>query len=159
MDKNYYYHATGSLFNVNDEIPPGNWGAEIAKYPSDRKSASAFITVYRETVLENYREKYFIDKPSRLNCIYLCESHQATREFIDSAPGRERDHIYKVEIVNNQYKLHRGDYNLVTSCWDKSKYLQECMELMTKEYWGTQDPKNNVEILVDSPVRVVDIIS
>ncbi len=108
MNKTYYYCCSLPLL-PGSRVGPGNWGRFLRKYT--QKSGNHWLLT-RELVYENVRISLFPDKPSRLNCIFICETFEALAHF-KNQNGRVFDLTYEVELCQPDMPIHRGDLSLL----------------------------------------------
>ncbi len=66
----------------------------------------------------------------------------------------------KVKIKNSTCKIHRANHvKFRPDRWFEQSSLQKSMEACAMDYWRNDNPTENIEILVDSPVEIVEILS
>lgn len=144
---NKYYFCCSLTLEVGSVVNPGNWGRMMMNYTP--ASSSPWVLV-RELAYEKVREEEFPDKPSRLECIYLCNTEQELRTFMDQN-GRIFDIGYEVELVDAALPSHIGCLEN-PNIGDHDNYPQ--FKNRAKEYWHG----GNVitpEFITLSPIKVV----
>ena len=103
-----------------------------------------------EEIFEEVRKEKFPDRPSRLNCVYLCENLKGYEgKSFCSYPAREDGETYEVEL--------RGDYNLFktnSEYWTEAVMRgdEESARSYAEAYWkGADKYVTFLEILVSPP--------
>jgi len=106
-----------------DVIEPGNWGKKILEYGLNHS------LWYREVILEAVRLHNFPSKPSRFNCTFSCDSLEAIKAY--KSRHCHNGYIYKVDIMNKEYPIHKADFNAV----EPLPGVKENMMQMAQMYW------------------------
>lgn len=111
----------------------------------------------RELALEEIRQEYYPEYPSRMGCLYVSENLEDAemwfRLFIEW--GRPTYQIVRLRIKGNCFI---GDAN---NCFDGRLIKQDNL-LLAKRYWENTPNENNErpirEMLVNGDIEVVEII-
>ena len=111
-----------------------------------------------EEIFEEVRREQFPDRPSRLDCVFLCENLEGMegRSFC-SYPARNDGETYEVEL--------RGNYNIFktdSEYWTEAVWRgedEENVRRWAEEYWKGPDEGGPIfaEILVSPPEAAVII--
>lgn len=147
----YYYHlVSDNTFKVGDKIEIGKSGngmwkdvyasTIIKNNPKNELEKDEILSQYDfilgELAAEELRCEEFPNLPSRLKCLYLCDSKQAVEKRVKkfskiyNAIGREVTQIIKVSVDNEPYACTQ-DFLLKT----KSNFL-EYKDLARKFFLG-----------------------
>ena len=110
-----------------------------------------------EEIFEEVRKEKFPDRPSRLNCVYLCENLEGYEgKSFCSYPARDDGETYEVEL--------RGNYNLFktnSEYWTEAvmrgeREGEEGIRSWAEAYWGGADKYVTfLEILVSPPEAAI----
>ena len=107
-----------------------------------------------EEIFEEVRKEKFPDRPSRLNCVYLCENLKGWEgKSFCSYPARDNSETYEVEL--------RGDYNLFktnSEYWTEAvmRENEESARSYAEAYWeGLGEYVTSLEILVSPPEAAI----
>jgi len=107
-----------------------------------------------EEIFEEVRKEKFPGRPSRLNCVYLCENLKGWEgKSFCSYPARGGDETYEVEL--------RGDYSLFktnSEYWTEAVMRgdEESARRYAEAYWGGADEYTTfLEILVSPPESAI----
>lgn len=107
-----------------------------------------------EEIFEEVRKEKFPDRPSRLNCVYLCENLKGWEgKSFCSYPARNNSETYEVEL--------RGDYNLFKTnaeYWTEAVMRgdEESARSYAEAYWeGADNYVTSLEILVSPPEAAI----
>lgn len=164
-DRTTLYHRSSIKLKVGDVIKP----------KVDEKGTHWLTDKPFELALENYRQHYHKDKPSRLNCVYsslVPRSRFVDKGFLYEIKPTGKIHIVDSRIIDesaNEFddRLYQsGEYRNGTD-EDKKDLLTNPNRLANflsggMYYWnGTTPNKNNVkdiEVLSDSAVVIREII-
>ena len=147
--KIYYWQTTG-LWKSESQIEFG-----VTHVPEAKPRQQDRI----EEIFEEVRKEKFSDRPSRYNCIYLCENLEGweVKSFC-SFPTANEDETYEVEL--------RGDYNLFKTnaeYWTEAVMRsmrgdEESAYRYAEAYWeGGTEYVTFLEILV-SPAEAAIIV-
>jgi hypothetical protein len=154
------------LFYAADHYPkpgsilrPGHYGRMISI------SLYSHYEYEREKILEEARLLKFPHKPSRLKSIFTCLTKEDIRSYVEIQvsrhPGRVREPLYEVEIIDPTPLTHIGDWNLAEAV----RCGGEEATLLAELYWqGTEGPEmprvgTYRELITTSPLRVVRRLS
>ena len=148
------FHSCPVLLQVGSIIAPGNFGRILRLY----KAQNANVLLFRETTLENIRQKEFPTKPSRLSSTFALETlEEAT--FFQTQVLKNFNVVYEVEWTDPGANKHRGDYNKVGPGPDAP--LLSAMPDVARAYWNGANVER-AEVVSESALRilrVVDIIA
>ena len=135
--------APGSIVN------PGNWGRILRRYTQQNSPNPWILT--RELVYEVVRVRNFAEKPSRFDCLFLCQTEAELAVFRANAGRIVFDLDYEVELVDPMAPSHLGDYSAANS---QPTATMPDYENAAQLYWqGTQITKP--ELMTMSPVRIL----
>jgi hypothetical protein len=143
-----YYFACSYLLEVGSVVLPGNWGRILRMYTTSG-FGNAWIQ-YREDVFEKVRRDEYPNKPSRLKSIFVCETEQGLRDFMQQT-GRNIDLLYAVSLMEPEEPLHRGCLSLL------QLQQQENVDTFTQKarlYWSPSSALSRPEIVTTSRVRI-----
>lgn len=149
-------HHSGVYQRVYEKIDIVNdIYANPDKYEVDNLEHHTSVAL-RELALEEVRQKYYPQYPSRMSCLYVSKTlEEAERwgEFF-ARIGRPTYHIVKLEVKGNSFI---GD---AAKCFKGQIDKEENLRL-AKAYWESEqaDVENEVcEMLVDGQITVVEIV-
>lgn len=146
MSRTSYYYSCGMLLGDRSVIKKGNWGRGI------NLAGEKHGCWKRETILEKIRKELYSDRPSRLDCVFLCPTITDLRRFLEMNQNRWFDTLYEVELFDPRDNVFETYLN---SCPDKNDPEERIVEL-GHQYWkGVHVPNGVKEILVDGDVRVL----
>lgn len=139
-----YPLAPGSI------VEPGNWGRMLKLYTPNQNLVGA----YREQIYEKIRVASYPDKPSRLECIFLCETLEEATNFRNETQ-RIFDIIYKVKLVDSHATIFRTDWKNIGFNNNENTHS---LEVKAKKYWEylESDVIEHVEILTLSKVEIIE---
>jgi hypothetical protein len=144
-----YFLLCSYILSTGSKVEPGNWGRMLKLY----KPSMNVVNPYREQIYEKIRQQNFPNRPSRLECIFLCETEEEAKLFKERT-GRIFDLIYKVRIVDTEKPIFRAD-------WDKVKFADPddtgALEKRAYEYWEGLNI-TRPEILTLSSVEIVELL-
>lgn len=145
-----YYLLCSYPLSPGSIIEPGNWGRMLNLYTPNQNLAGA----YREQIYEKIRMASFPDKPSRLECIFLCETLEEATSFRNETQ-RIFDIIYKVKLVDSSATIFRTDWKNIGFNPPENTHS---LEIKAREYWGHSgsDDIQHVEILTLSKVETIE---
>lgn len=144
---NTYYFACSYPLEVGSIVNPGNWGRMIKMY--DHRFGNPWVLL-RETLFDSVREKYYQNKPSRFESIFLCEDLTEMTGFLRNS-NRFLDLIYEVELVDSTLPLHKGCL-IHTSIEEQDNY--DSFTQKAYKYWDATSVKHT-EIVTTSSVRIL----
>lgn len=148
-----FYHVTQAQLTAGQILQPGEWGRRTREF---RKNGRALSDVNDgkilawESCLETARRVLAPDSPSRLDCVFTCET------LVGAASFRARFRasggtVYEVEPASNTAPTFTADYDLITDTGD-APFVDTWVDRSIR-YWTT--PKGIAEVLVGGDVRVI----
>lgn len=112
--------------------------------------------IIRELVLENVRLNEFHSLPSRLKCLYACETLQEAEKWVSVLQRMDKKNL-PLQIVKLKVdgKIFKGDGSLML----RNTFSVDSKIEMARAYWGqkTQSQKEYQEILFEGKAEVVNI--
>ena len=140
--KIYYWQTMGPWSHPEDAI-----GQHVPKATPRQRDRI-------EEIFEEVRKEKFPDRPSRLNCVYLCENLEGWEgKSFCSYPARNDGETYEVEL--------RGDYNLFKTnaeYWTEAVMRgdEESARSYAEAYWeGDVEYVTFLEILATPPEAAI----
>lgn len=111
----------------------------------------------RELALEEIRQKYYPDYPSRMGCLYVSETLQESQNWAKYfiGLGRPTFSIVKVKVTGDCFI---GD---ATKCFDGTVHREENLRMAEKYWENGQNPQEEPpirEYLVSGDIEIVEII-
>ena len=147
-----YYWLCSYPLGAGSIINPGNWGRMVKHYTPQR--ASNPWLALKEYIFENVRLRNYLDKPSRLESIFLCESLENLQRFKSECNGsRDLDLAFEVEILEEKANIFRTDWQFVNI--SQAESIKD-LEKKADVYWNPQGEIKNPEILTTSKIRVLN---
>lgn len=147
MEKIKYYWLCSYKLEVGSVVKPGNWGRMIKMYTPQNNHQQAFIA-NREYIFEYIRLKNYPNRPSRMECTFLCKTLESAQELHQK--NRQFDLIYEVELVNDD-QIFETDMALIDNVpTDTILAIEEKAKL----YWNSSNIIKS-EILTTSPIKIV----
>jgi len=145
-NKRYFWQTTGP-WKAESQIEFGVTSVPRAN-PREKFEGRA------EEIFEEVRKEKFPDRPSRLNCVFICENLEGYegRSFC-SYPARGDGETYEVELRGN-YKIFKTDSEYWTEAVWKGED-EENMRRYAEAYWEGSDSPTFAEILVSPPEAAV----
>jgi hypothetical protein len=118
-----------------------------------------------EEIFEMVRKEKFPDRPSRLNCVFLCDS-LGDESYCSEWNGRSlfaTVETYKVELREDHgpYKIFKADadiWSVATDVAERSGVSDPHITDLAEEYWKDQKVFYYGEILVEGPPEAIVII-
>jgi hypothetical protein len=151
MNNRTYFHVCPLLLEAGSIIKPGNWGRVIATYHTDR--APWHIAV-RELCYENVRLNRCPENPSRLNSVFLFDSHAQAFNHIQI--NDDNGLIYEVELIEEDARLFHGDMALTNIFPADTVRGIPFYTAQAEQYWqGLQNISGSSEFLTQSPIRIL----
>ncbi len=149
-DKTYYWQTRGP-WKSESQIEFG-----VTHVPKARPRPQTRI----EQIFEEVRKNQFPSRPSRLNCVYLCENLKGWEgKSFCSYPPHSDGETYEVKL--------RGNYNLFktnSEYWTEAEVAytrnkrEDDVERWAKSYWDDDDGMPTfTEILVSPPESAIII--
>ncbi len=121
----------------------GHWGNKVKNSPITFKHAP------REIIYEAVRVEKYPDKPSRLECIFLCPNLESARQF---AQVKKTGIFYEVTIINSKAIQFIANWRMMAG---PSHTLTDAIE-WAEEYWkGVNVPPPQQEVVIESDVLVI----
>ncbi|EXX77089.1 hypothetical protein RirG_027000 [Rhizophagus irregularis DAOM 197198w] len=114
-------------------------------------SSTDINTLLWEVALESARKAAAPTRPSRLDCVFACESIQEALIF--RRRFRPDGKLLRVQLLEAVSPCHRGDFSLISDSIASGPYT-DYMSLAAARYWTTE-PSNMVEVLVGGAVSVL----
>jgi hypothetical protein len=146
-----YFHAAPVLLRPNSIVEPGNWARFLHNYDPEGQH---LIRMYREMALEGLRQAICPDKPSRLDCLFACQTHQDLIAFCQ-AQKRIHDVHYAVEPIDPAAPIHLADYRLISVPARQAGISPfNAIRANARAYWAVP-PQECIEVLIGGPVRVL----
>lgn len=141
-----FYFTFENALRPGEIILPGRWGAICRNNTPNGGS----VYLLREWILENIRLRFYPDRPSRLQAVFLCSTLHALIAF-RSENYRHNEHAYRVELVSPDRGIFITDYKFFgMSEWDKV----ETLEIKAHLYWQGGKTATQ-EVLSLSAIRIV----
>jgi hypothetical protein len=138
-----YFYYCSYMLGKNSIVKKGNWG-RLCKFEND-------ITI--EETFERIRRQEFPNRPSRLECNFICSTLKSAKNFFVENPERRVDLLYEVEIVNPKCNIFETDWTLINRKLLDTKTKQENA---ARKYWNPKHvEENRKEILVDGDIRIL----
>lgn len=147
-----YFHVAPTILGMGSIIMPGNWGRVIRLYNWE---GSSLITTYRELALEQARMMIAPKAPSRLGCVYACETIEGALKY--RATNALTSLIYRVQKVDAASPVFRTSWALIGSSPVEGASPLPVLGENIQRYW-IGNPDNDVEVLIGGPVRVEGVI-
>ncbi len=147
-----YYYCYSLLLEPGSVILPGNWWRILRTYKVGAQTNTWLLV--RELIFEQVRNKYYPEKPSRLESIFLCPNEEKIKEFRVST-NRNLDIIYKVELLDSDKPTHISDWTLA-NFQNEDDY--QSFEDKAKKYWEAKEI-NNTEVITLSKIKIIERIA
>jgi hypothetical protein len=149
-----FFHVSLMPLIAGQVLGPGQWGHTSRRFSKGGQPLSdvrdAFILIW-ETTLEAVRREVKPDAPSRLECVFACETVQEATAFRDHF--RQGAQIYRVEVIGSP-DTHRGDYDLITGS-GTAPFIDHIAE-RARRYW-TDQAIGMPELLIGGSVTVLGL--
>ena len=141
--------------------PSGLWRGEAIEFKVTHVPEATRRETPVEDVFEEVRKKSFPDRPSRLNCVFLCDNLEGFSG--GSYCSDKKEDIYGEPIETYEVEL-RGNYKILktnSELFTKARELyedgvsEETIIDVAESYW---DPKGLItvgEILVEPPAAAI----
>lgn len=148
------YRVSINQHAVGDLIAPGWFGNHYrsfrpgSAYPAEPNFTSLMI----EIALESARKSVMPSAPSRMDCIFTCETLQDATTFRASHRGGQ-GFIYGVEPAHPSTATFRGNFTAISTPVGPTPYVDYLSD-RARDYWTT-NPQQMVEVLVGGPVKVL----
>jgi hypothetical protein len=148
------FHVSSARLSVGHILNPGEWGRRTREF---RRGGRALVNVHDavnlawEASLETARRSHAPNAPSRLDCVFTCQTLDDARayrtRFVPSGT------IYEVEPISTCPIA--ADYDLITDTG--SEPFLDLWVTRSIRYW-TSEPQDITEVLVGGDVRVVRVV-
>jgi hypothetical protein len=153
----YYYHVAPNGLPVGHIVQPGSWGNLTRQFRNSISSPNTFndmnILAW-ESVLETARRATNAALPSRLNCVFACETEANAITFRDDF--RAGHSVYQAEVTAGQ-AVHRGDYDIISNSTAGHPFIDTYVNGAIA-YW--QDaPTGLVECLIEGPAKITKLVA
>lgn len=148
------FHVTSRSYRAGDLIHPGNWGRQTRRFGAGLEPIppdSGAIILLWEIALESVRRSVAERLPSRLDCVFACETEEHAALFRNQY--RSGAAIVKIDYSYST-PIHIGDFGLISRVGNAGPYVDFMIEHALR-YW-TNTPSGLSEILIGGPVQVVD---
>lgn len=142
------------MLSPGSVITPGNFGRVIEQYRPNSITGMAS----RELSFEVARLRLFPHLPSRLKALFLFGSLDQARLYLNQHAITSV--IYEVELVDETLPLFFGDMRLVRIDFPSDDIAAiPYMINIGALYWNsTHERDSNIEILTESPARIIRMI-
>jgi hypothetical protein len=134
-------------------LHPGNWGKRTREFSPAGKvltNATDAQNLMWELALETARLLSAPNSPSRLDCVFTCETLADAQAFRDQF--RKGDAVYEVQYDDGT-PTHPGNFQAITYSNSTAPFVDHKSSLAIS-YW--RDPPTGIkEVLVGGPVTVV----
>ncbi len=110
---------------------------------------SAYIKITREMHFENVRANKFPELPSRQHCIWLAESLDDARCWVNRLEGRTNCRIFRVAVDGRVFKTNEG--HLIQEAEPYEDTLRRA-----NEYWSGAASNGRSEVLFEGSLRVLE---
>ncbi|MBX3559203.1 hypothetical protein [Chelatococcus sp.] len=151
-----YYHVTRGKTAVTpgDVLLPGYWGRTMRAIPHQVPEGydPAWISLLWEVAFEAARPPDF---PSRLESLFAFRDEAEARWFRTNV-RKGVGELCRVRLVDPSAKIHLGHYDMIGM--HQSKGFIEYVPYCAHAYWH-EAPRGKVEVLIEGPLRVEEVIS
>ncbi|HEV2897368.1 MAG TPA: hypothetical protein VGX71_05905 [Pseudaminobacter sp.] len=145
------FHVSDQELSPEDVLTPGRWGQLIRNFGPGGPLPNQLQVLLWEMAIEAARIAIDPRLPSRLNCIFLCETLEHATTFRDQY--RPNNRIFEVAPVGEVAALHRGDFYLISTERPIAPYV-DYIPAPAVEYW-TREPERLPEIVYPAEVLVI----
>lgn len=150
-----------SFFHVSEPkavgtiIPPGRFSTISRRYITNSPwpAGSDLTNLVWEIALESARKASRPNAPSRMNCIFACETLGAARLFRQRYRPAHFE-IYRAEAVVAGTPIHRGDFTAISSHIPNSPSVDYFSDAAAR-YWLAQ-PSDIIELIIGGPIRLIE---
>lgn len=142
-----FYYCAGALLGPGSIVLPGNWGRML------RVGGQRHDRYPREHLLEEVRLEEFPHLPSRLESIFLFDNEPNARRWREATGNRYLDVLYEVELI--QPTARTGRLAIARLDGFNNGWPPEIARPWARRYWQPPQMGEVVEVLVESPVRIV----
>ncbi|RNC77259.1 hypothetical protein DA717_11235 [Piscirickettsiaceae bacterium NZ-RLO2] len=155
-----FYHSSPTPLETGSTILPGNYGNIIQHYGSNHPLFE------REMLLEEIRKINYPEKPSRLNCCFLCRTIPEMLLYLRLNCFDQYQYIYEAAICQTDKELHIGNYCCLPPTKDSPPVAGKEPKQLTIDYWEHNDSSQKMhvpqypgvplfEVVTASPIRLV----
>lgn len=141
-----YFHCAPIRLGAGSIIEPGNWGR------IKRQFEQLPTTNYREIALEFGRLALNPEAPSRLDCVFCCESRDDAEQYV--AAHSTWSVIHEVEPLDRATPVFRTSWDYIGNINPNVPTPFDQIERDIRSYWAG-DPQQNVEVLIGGAMRVL----
>jgi hypothetical protein len=148
-----FYHVSATPLAAGQILQPGAWGRTTRQF---RRNGRALANINDATILawesclETARRVLAPKAPSRLDCIFACETTVGAASF--RARFRPTATVYEIELVAAGAPTFTADYDLITDTGDEP--FVDTWGDRSIRYW-TSHPQGIAEVLIGGDVRVL----
>tara|TARA_Y100000034_G_scaffold117909_2_gene157946 strand:+ start:1476 stop:2078 length:603 start_codon:yes stop_codon:yes gene_type:complete len=144
-NKIYYWQSRGPVLSPLDHVPKAN--------PREHGDGKY------EEIFEEVRKAKFPDRPSRLNCVFLCENLKGfaggsycSKERFSWNPGE----TYKVKLTGG-YNIFKTNSEYWTEAVDRniSNFNEDDVKSWAEAYWEGDISPSMGEVLVSPPEAAI----
>lgn len=146
MVQNTYFHCAPLRLGAGSLIEAGNWGRIKRGFDTN------LVFSYREAAFEYGRQVFAPDAPSRLNCVFCCETEEAARQYM--ATNAVASVVHQVQLVEEASPVFRTSWNWIGPVNPHPDITLQSLERDIQRYWQG-NPDRDVEVLIGGTVRVV----
>jgi len=146
MVQNIYFHCAPLRLGAGSIIEAGNWGRIKREFDNN------LIFGYREAAFEFGRQVFAPQAPSRLNCVFCCETEEGAREYM--ATNAIASVLHQVQLVDAVSPIFRTSWDWIGPVNSQPDTTLQSLERDIQRYWQG-NPDRDVEVLIGGAVRVV----
>jgi hypothetical protein len=148
-----FYHVSTAQLIAGQLLQPGAWGKQWRQFGKNGRALSdirdGFILAW-EIGLETARRQIAPNAPSRLECVFACNTTVDAAAFQTRfRPGAA---TYEVEPASEASPIFVADYDLITSS-SEDPFLDVLVDRSIR-YW-TSRPQGIAEVLIGGAARVL----
>lgn len=156
-----YYHLHWDKLSVGSVVKKGSMGSFLNRYylNPELNNEQVLWRLFQEQTFELIRLKYFSDKPSRYDSIFLFLELNQCLEFLER-DKREGENIYKIKILDENSQVHKASMKLYERIPMSRPVLPALID-QAEQYWKGINIIDNIfepEYIVDSDVEIIEII-
>lgn len=147
-----YFHVSEVDHPIGTVLQPGRFGTSMRQIVKGGSVAPANMQVAYsltwEAVLETARLLMAPNSPSRLNCLFACDTMKGATVFRDKY--RAGAFIFQLNVAS-EVAIHVGDFDLISST--ESGPFIDVWSSGAIRYWRTA-AKGSHEIIIGGPAKV-----
>jgi hypothetical protein len=150
------YHVSSAQLVAGQILQPGAWGRTTRQFRRNGPGLTDIgdaKTLAWESCLETARRVLAPTAPSRLECVFACETLVGAATF--RARFRTNATVYEVEPETSTSLSFVADYELITDAGDEP-FVDTWVNAATR-YW-TSVPRGIAEVLIGGNVRVLGAV-